>query len=36
MDTMNAIDENSKKILFKNFDQNSVNILESKGPQLID
>lgn len=35
VDTINSIDENSKKILFKHFDQNNVNIMQKKTPDLL-
>ena len=35
VDTITSIDENSKKILFKHFDQHSVNILSKKAPILL-
>ena len=34
VDTINSIDENSKKILFKHFDQNNVNIIQKTTPDL--
>jgi hypothetical protein len=35
VDTINSIDENSKKILFKHFDHNNVNIMQQKFPDLM-
>lgn len=35
VDTISSIDENSKKILFKHFDQANVNILAREAPILI-
>jgi hypothetical protein len=34
VDTIKSIDENSKKIVFKHFDQNNVNVLQNKVPFL--
>lgn len=36
VDTISSIDESSKKILFKHFDQSNVNILTNKAPILIN
>lgn len=36
VETLESIDENSKKILFKHFDQGSVNILGFKAPKILD
>lgn len=36
VDTINSIDENSKKILFKHFDQNNVNIMSKNAQVLTD
>lgn len=35
IETISSIDENSKKILFKHFDQDNVNILAKKAPALM-
>ena len=35
VDTIKSIDENSKKIVFKHFDQQNVNILAKEAPELI-
>ena len=35
VDTINSIDDNSKKILFKHFDYNNVNIMQKKTQNLI-
>ena len=35
VETISSIDENSKKILFKHFDQNNVNHLEKQAPILM-
>jgi hypothetical protein len=35
VDTISSIDENSKKILFKHFDQANVNHLAKEAPVLI-
>jgi len=35
IDTINSIDENSKKIVFKHFDQQHVNILAKEAPYVI-
>jgi hypothetical protein len=35
VDTLTSIDENSKKILFKHFDQSSVNVLSRQAPILM-
>ena len=34
--TINAIDENSKKIVYKHFDQTHVNILAKEGPNIVE
>lgn len=34
VNTISSIDDSSKKILFKHFDQSTVNILRSKAPNL--
>ena len=36
VETLESVDENSKKILFKHFDQNSVNILGIRAPTILD
>lgn len=36
VETINSIDENSKKIVFQHFDQNEVNILEREAPSIIN
>lgn len=36
VDTINSIDENSKKILFKHFDHNNVNIMKQRLPDLLN
>jgi uncharacterized protein (UPF0335 family) len=36
VDTINSIDENSKKILFKHFDQNNVNVMQKKTKEMIN
>lgn len=36
VDTIKSIDENSKKIVFKHFDQQNVNILAKEAPSLLD
>lgn len=36
VETLESVDENSKKILFKHFDQNSVNILGIRAPSILD
>jgi hypothetical protein len=36
VDTISSIDDSSKKILFKHFDQSNVNILTQKAPELIN
>ena len=36
VETLESIDENSKKILFKHFDQATVNILGQKAPNILD
>ena len=34
LDTISSIDDSSKKILFKHFDQSTVNHLRTKAPDL--
>lgn len=36
VETLESVDENSKKILFKHFDQNSVNILGIRAPIILE
>ena len=36
VDTISSIDDNSKKILFKHFDENNVNIMKQKLPDLLN
>ena len=36
VETINAIDENSKKIVFKHFDQKDVNVLQKEAPGLVE
>ena len=36
METLESVDENSKKILFKHFDQNSVNVLGLRAPAILE
>ena len=33
--TISAIDDNSKKIVYKHFDQSHVNILAKEGPNIV-
>ena len=35
VDTIKSIDENSKKIVFKHFDQENVNLLAKEAPDLL-
>ena len=35
VDTIKSIDENSKKIVFKHFDQENVNLLAKEAPELL-
>lgn len=36
VETIESIDENSKKILFKHFDQATINLLGKKAPNIMD
>ena len=36
VETIESIDENSKKILFKHFDQAQINLLGKKAPGILD
>ena len=36
VETIQSIDENSKKIVFKHFDQENVNILAKETPSLLE
>lgn len=36
VETINAIDENSKKIVFKHFDQQDVNVLQHEAPTILE
>lgn len=35
IDTIKSIDDNSKKIVFKHFDQKNVNIFHTQSPDII-
>ena len=35
IDTIKSIDDNSKKIVFKHFDQKNVNIFHKQSPDII-